>query len=174
MNNTQTSYKIIQTDIGASCRATRKIFQNSIIFESMGSIEDKASKHSVQIDANRHLLANNDLIYVNHSFNPNCHMKIFADPPKLQLVALRDIESDEDLSFNYNTSEWELSCPFQDCNTQKYVTGCKFLDAQEIKKIWPLLSDWIKEKIKIETPHLVQTQSGSVFVDSTIKPTSSV
>jgi len=52
--------------------------------------------------------------------------------------------------FNYNTTEWELSCPFQDKDTKKNVTGVKFLDAGEIDKIWPLLSDWIKNKVKLQ------------------------
>ncbi len=149
-------YKVVQTDIGASCRAAQKINQNSVVFESTGSVENKASKHSVQIDEHRHLLAKDDIIFCNHSFKPNCNMKVSLNPPKLQLVALRDIEPNEDLMFNYNTTEWELSCPFKDRESKIDVTGVKYLDAQEIEKVWPQLSDWIKTKIKNERSNQIR------------------
>lgn len=159
MKKSQTNYRIFPTDIGSSCRAIQKINQNSVIFESTGSIENKPSKHSVQIDAHHHLLADDDIIYCNHSFSPNCKMNVSINPPKLQLIALRDIEPNEDLLFNYNTTEWELSCPFQDRDTKKNVTGVKFLETKEIEKIWPLFSDWIKEKIKSERTNQVRKTS---------------
>jgi hypothetical protein len=169
MHNNKSLYQIFETEIGLSCRATQEIRQNSIIFESIGSIENKASKHSVQIDANHHLLANDDIIYANHSFNPNCHMKVSINPPKIQLIAIRDIKPYEDLMFNYNTSEWELSCPFQDRETQKYVTGCKYLDAQDIKQLWPYFPEWIKDKIKAEIPHVIPHLTIQNAIESPIR-----
>ena len=115
--------------------------------------------HSVQIDANLHLLANDDLIYTNHSFTPNCQMKVYTNPPKLQLVAIKEIKPEEELSFDYNTTEWELSCPFEDISTHKKVTGAKYLDASEIKTKWQYFPDWLKEKLQSERPQVLPTKA---------------
>jgi len=51
--------------------------------------------------------------YCNHSFSPNC----VIDKSKQTVVALRDIEAGEELTFNYLTNESQISNPFKDKET---------------------------------------------------------
>lgn len=47
--------------------------------------------------------------FLNHSCRPNVH----ADLPRRVMVAARPIDAGEELTFDYNTTEWELAQPFR-------------------------------------------------------------
>lgn len=57
---------------------------------------------TIQVDAGLFLGASGGVDdFVNHSCDPNCGVR--SDPPRLALVALRDIEADEEITFDYST-----------------------------------------------------------------------
>lgn len=70
---------------------------------------------SVQIDDHKHIhLFPDCLQYTNHSCEPNT----FFDTEKGEIVALRPIHENEELTFFYPATEWSMSQPFQCvCNT---------------------------------------------------------
>ena len=73
------------------------------------------SRFTVQAGENKHiLLAPQHLQYINHS----CHPNAFFDVDRLQLIALREIEEGEEITFFYPSSEWEMSETFT-CNCGK-------------------------------------------------------
>ena len=88
--------------------------------------------------------------YVNHSCSPNCCL----DFKGWDLVALRYIQKGEELTFNYNSSEFDLveqSCSFQ-CrcgapNCVGEVKGFKYLSIDRSKKLNSLLSPFLRKKL---------------------------
>jgi SET domain-containing protein len=155
-------YQLCSCQIGLTASSVEKIEKGTIIFEATGYVEDQASKYSVQIGEHEHFIAEGDLIYCNHSFSPNCRVKICETKIAIQMIAIRDIEPGEDITFNYNTTEWELSCPFEDRDTHKWVLGFKQLDEQERQEIWSLVSEWMKIKINAKiTNDLSAVNSGT-------------
>ena len=68
---------------------------------------DKANRYTVQIGQDRHTEVGK-LSALNHSCDPN----VLLDTEHLQIVARRDIEEGEELSFFYPSTEWEMDAPF--------------------------------------------------------------
>jgi hypothetical protein len=88
---------------------------------------------TIQIDFNRHL--KNDLLdYVDHSCEPN---SVF-DVDRLAMVALRNIEKGEPITFFYPGAEVELALGF-DCHCGSrdcigHVKGGFYLTAQQMRR----------------------------------------
>jgi len=65
---------------------------------------------TVQVGIDKHILLSPvDLQFCNHSCVPN----VFFDTTTMQVVALREIAQDEELSFFYPSTEWTMAQPFQ-------------------------------------------------------------
>jgi hypothetical protein len=56
-------------------------------------------------------LAPECLQYTNHSCDPN----VFFDTDKMELIALRSIQPDDEMVFFYPSTEWHMASPFS-CN----------------------------------------------------------
>lgn len=94
--------------------STKEYKKNSIIYTLKGDILDSPTRESIHIGNNRHIIDEFG-VFINHSFTPNIKIESF------NLVALRDIKSDEELCFNYNDSELKMACPFY--VSKKLVNG---------------------------------------------------
>jgi hypothetical protein len=122
------------------------------IFNFIGRLgNDKETNiMSLQIDDNLFLestMGYDD--FLNHSCNPNCYI----DFNGIRLTALRPIKAGEELTYNYNTTEYDLvnseapsffkcSCDSKDC--YEIIKGFKYLKQKE--KIKPFLSPFLKKK----------------------------
>jgi hypothetical protein len=87
---------------------------------------EKANRYTVQIGRDRHTEVGK-LSALNHSCDPN----VILDTENLQMVARRDIEQGEELSFFYPATEWEMDAPFiclcGASNCIHVVAGARFL-----------------------------------------------
>ncbi len=87
---------------------------------------DNANRYTVQIARDRHTEVGK-LSALNHSCDPN----VILDTEHLQMVACRDIEKGEELSFFYPSTEWEMDAPFiclcGASNCIHVVAGARFL-----------------------------------------------
>jgi hypothetical protein len=85
-----------------------------------------ANRYTVQIGRDRHTEVGK-LSALNHSCDPN----VILDTENLQMVARRDIEPGEELSFFYPSTEWEMDAPFiclcGASNCIHVVAGARFL-----------------------------------------------
>ena len=72
----------------------------------------QASRHSVQVGPALHVAPDQGSLdvgywrYLNHSCAPNAWLR------GRELIALRDIHAREDVTFDYNTTEWDMAEPF--------------------------------------------------------------
>ena len=87
---------------------------------------NKPNRFTVQIDRTEHTDVGK-LAALNHSCDPN----VILDTAKMQMVARRDIEKGEELSFFYPSTEWEMDAPFiclcGSANCIHVVAGARFL-----------------------------------------------
>ena len=87
---------------------------------------DKANRYTVQISQTKHTEVGK-LSALNHSCDPN----VILDTENLQMIACRDIEQGEELSFFYPSTEWEMDAPFiclcGASNCIHVVAGARFL-----------------------------------------------
>lgn len=89
-------------------------------------VVDTANRYTVQIGRDRHTEVGK-LSALNHSCDPN----VLLDTENLKMVARRDIEEGEELSFFYPSTEWEMDAPFiclcGASNCIHVVAGARFL-----------------------------------------------
>jgi len=87
---------------------------------------DRANRYTVQIGHDRHTEVGK-LSALNHSCDPN----VILDTERLVMVARRDIDKGEELSFFYPSTEWEMDAPFiclcGSSNCIHVVAGARFL-----------------------------------------------
>ena len=87
---------------------------------------DKANRYTVQISQDKHTEVGK-LSALNHSCDPN----VLLDTENLLMVARRDIDKGEELSFFYPSTEWEMDAPFiclcGASNCIHVVAGARFL-----------------------------------------------
>ena len=70
-------------------------------------VVNKPNRFTVQIGRNEHTDVGK-LAALNHSCDPN----VILDTTAMQMIARRDIEKGEELSFFYPSTEWEMDAPF--------------------------------------------------------------
>ncbi len=67
---------------------------------------------TLQVGLHKHIaLSPECLQYTNHSCDPN----VFFDTDKMELIALRSIQPDDEMVFFYPSTEWKMASPFS-CN----------------------------------------------------------
>jgi hypothetical protein len=65
---------------------------------------------TVQLSDDVHILLGPEFIqYINHSCDPN----VFFDTTEMKLVALKDIQINEELTFFYPSTEWKMDQAFE-------------------------------------------------------------
>lgn len=77
------------------------------------------------------------IVSMNHSCDPNLGTK-----GTVTFVALRDIKKDEELTFDYSTSEdglWTIKCKCGSKNCRKIIRGIKYLPLEVYKKYLPYI-----------------------------------
>lgn len=99
--------------------AVRDIRAGERIFALVGRESRNATRYSIQVGPEMHLdsddLGTDDervreryWMYLNHCCEPSAWVK------GLSVVALRDIAAGDGVTFDYNTTEWDMASPF-DC-----------------------------------------------------------
>lgn len=61
---------------------TRRLEAGHVVFDLVGgSLSDRPTRHSVQVREGLHLTAEGDLIFLNHSCDPNCQLEVVEPAP---------------------------------------------------------------------------------------------
>jgi hypothetical protein len=85
------------------------------------------------------------LQYINHSCSPN----VFFDTTSMELIALKDIEANEEFSFFYPSTELDMAQPFicycgsRDC--LQNIRGAVHIPADTLKKY--RVTDFIRDQL---------------------------
>lgn len=105
---------------------------------------NKANRYTVQIGRDQHTEVGK-LSALNHSCDPN----VILDTENLKMIARRDIEEGEELSFFYPSTEWEMDAPFiclcGSSNCIHVVAGARFLPLSTLENHY--LNRHIREKM---------------------------
>ncbi|MCP4405723.1 MAG: SET domain-containing protein [bacterium] len=142
--------EVRETKKGKSLFVVGQIGKNETIFEFERNFIEDPTGTSMQIDNGVHQEAtDSDALEnsLNHSCKPNGYIE-FRD---LTYRALHPIARGEELTFNYNTTEWDMVKGFQcQCGHNGcygHIMGFKYLTCKQQKEIEPWLSSFLKEKL---------------------------
>ena len=110
---------------------------------------------TVQISDTEDIDLNSDLVYCNHSCDPN----VAFDMKKFQVRVLdnKSLKCGDDITFFYPSTEWHMQQPF-DCNCGAStclgsVTGAKDLDEDTLSRYWlnPHIEQLLAKKRKTDS-----------------------
>lgn len=74
-----------------------------------GTIAAEPTYLTVQVDVGKHITLQPEFLqYINHSCDPN----VFFDTTLMQLVALRELKSGDEMTFFYPSTEWKMTQSF--------------------------------------------------------------
>jgi len=139
--------------------ATKKFNKNKKIFCFVGVLatDEETSPYALQVDENLFLESTCGFDdFLNHSCDPNC----YVDFKKLHLIAKREINIGDELTINYNTSEYDLVGGKEDCsftckcgaaNCLGTVKGFKHMSPCDQKSLKDFLSPFLLKKSGIST-----------------------
>jgi hypothetical protein len=78
---------------------------------SAGTISAEPTYLTVQVGAGKHITLQPEFLqYINHSCDPN----VFFDTTSMELIALKELQTGEELVFFYPSTEWKMTQSF-DC-----------------------------------------------------------
>lgn len=80
-----------------------------IAFFSASTISAEPTYLTVQVGTRRHITLEPEFLqYINHGCDPN----VFFDTTSMQLVALKEIQPETELTFFYPSTEWKMTQAF--------------------------------------------------------------
>lgn len=143
---------VARSEGGYHLVAVRFITAGETLFQMEGVTTRQPSRYSLQIADDLHLdvgdgHSGEEMFdryfwrFLNHSCEPNTMIR------SRQVIAIREIGPWEDVTFNYNTTEYAMAEPFEcHCGSPRcigIIRGFKHLDAAERLRLRPLLADYL-------------------------------
>ncbi|KAK4990166.1 hypothetical protein LTR66_006867 [Elasticomyces elasticus] len=93
---------------------------------------------SVQVSRDKHIELNSDLVYTNHSCDPN--LEYDMERFEVRVGKDRDLRKGEKLGFFYPSTEWEMVQPFEcNCGSERcigLVEGANKIDSETLRGYW--------------------------------------
>lgn len=140
---------------GLGLFAYKNFRKDDVVVAFKADIVDRmhASPEAVQIDDNKFYDTKQlaPEAFINHSCSPNTRL----DVAKKQYIAVRNILKNEEVTFNYNTTEWDMvkygddfECHCGSRNCVGRVKGLKYLTRAEQQKLTPLILPFLMKKFK--------------------------
>lgn len=141
---------VVRSHGGFHLRATQPIPRGQWILALSGLLLPAPGRHSVQVGPALHLeappgLTQEELLdqhpwrFLNHSCDPSARLR------GRDLLARRRIEAWEELTFDYDTTEYDMAAPFPcHCGSPRcrgWIRGYRHLAAAERRRLRPQLAD---------------------------------
>ncbi|CAC9546988.1 conserved hypothetical protein [Leishmania infantum JPCM5] len=139
--------------------STKEHEEGDVVFETTGVPLPFPIRSTVELPGDLHLRLTGGSEFLQHSCLPNVRLEI--NGVHIRGIALRAIEADEKLTYNYLTTEWEISKVFH-CSCNVYccyglIKGFRFLDREQQEHLLPHCSPAVCEK------HRSPLLSGATF-----------
>lgn len=144
---------VLVTQDGRHLIAVRPIPAGTMIFPLIGRERKTPTRYSVQVGAALHLDQDcaHDITDVVHSYFFR-YMDHHCEPTTIirdrEVIALRDIAQGERVTFNYNTTEYDMAEPFPcRCGSARcigMVRGARHLTRAQRAKLAPWLADYLR------------------------------
>lgn len=113
---------------------------------SAGTISAEPTYLTVQVGVGKHITLEPEFLqYINHGCDPN----VFFNTTTMQLVALKEIQQEEEMMFFYPSTEWKMTQTFDCyCGSQACIgkiKGAAFLSQEEQERY--RLTDFIQQQL---------------------------
>jgi SET domain len=111
-----------------------------------GTIAAEPTYLTVQVDVGKHITLQPEFLqYINHSCDPN----VFFDTTLMQLVALRELNPGDEMTFFYPSTEWKMTQSFNcycgSSNCLGDIRGASYLSDDVTKQY--RFTDFIQQQL---------------------------
>ena len=135
--------------LGQSACAARNLAAGETILRAWGPQLPKRTRHSMQVDVDTHILPDGVVVLLNHSCDPNCGLLIRSGVKEIEAKALRPIQAGEELTFDYETFEYEIEhltgpclCGSKKCRGR--LTGYSHLPAEVKARYGEFIAEYLR------------------------------
>lgn len=142
--------EIREGHLGKGVHATRPIEPGCCILRGWGPEVPERSRHSFQVDHDRHIVIAGPIELINHSCEPNCGVLLRRGVDSLEIYALRRIEPGEELFTDYASFELEIEhmpgpclCGSGSCRGR--IGGYRDLPEDRRVALGPYLAEYLRE-----------------------------
>lgn len=150
---------VVRADGHYSVQAHAACAAGETLLHVDGQVVDRPSRYSIQIGVDEHVdpplvgTLEDDMDrhvwrFLNHSCEPNATLR------GRRLVALRAIARFEEITFDYNTNEFDMACPFPcACGAPTclgIIRGYRHLSQAQRERIAPLAAPHLHDLIEAE------------------------
>lgn len=98
---------------GGHVMARRDIEPGEIVFRLPKVFSDTRDRHSIEVGPDKHQAFTDDIDdYINHSCDPNLELVPFGGDDEFGFRVVKAVRAGEEVSWDYETYESELSSPF--------------------------------------------------------------
>ena len=112
------------------------------IYEYEHRWNDYLRNHTIQFEKRRWRDSKGIAVFINHSCEPNCGVKNLFD-----IVAMRDIKKDEELTWDYEMTEanpiWKMKCRCKTPSCRGVIGNYKNMPLAIRKKYKGFISQWL-------------------------------
>lgn len=162
---TEDAIKILDAGaIGKKAVARVPMKAGTLINEFVDPVLTYPTMHTVQLCDDVHVAPTLGAELINHACSgTNTRIVVDSENKVGRFFTTQDVEEGEDLYFNYNTTEWDMSCPFvcscPACQRDgpRKVQGFKHLNLEERMEILNETSPLIRAKGMAETLEQLRT-----------------
>mmetsp|Transcript_12357 Transcript_12357/g.20927 ORF Transcript_12357/g.20927 Transcript_12357/m.20927 type:complete len:219 (-) Transcript_12357:33-689(-) len=106
--------EIRETKVGWGVFATKDFEEGDIVLKgkTRGEVVEKKGSHTIQVDWNKHVYLDLPGHVLNHSCDPSTGVVDNQSSGVYDWVARRRIQPGDEISFDYETTEWDLAAQF--------------------------------------------------------------
>jgi|GEM_PF-1462816 len=142
--NTKEALQLVETQaVGLKAVARNDLLRGTIINVFRSPILSSPTMHTVMLDEATHVAPTEGAECISHACDAtNTRIIIHEDRKGASFVVTEDVAAGEDLTFNYNTTEWDMNSPFTcqcaACKQKGFPTvvrGFKHLSLEERSRI---------------------------------------
>ena len=146
---------VVHTHGAYSLVTAEPVTAGRLLFTLEGELTPRPSRYSVQVGRDLHIDVPQPTSFevmtrqypwrfMNHSCEPSARIE------GRTVIALREIPTGEQITFNYNTTEWELAeaftCHCGSAGCQGEIRGYRFLSPQASTRLSPTAADHLTQR----------------------------
>jgi SET domain-containing protein len=129
--------------------AARDIAAGESLLKAWGPRLPQRSRHTMQVDVDTHIMPDGVMVLVRHSCEPNCGVLVRANDREIEVRALRPIAAGEEVTFDYNTFEYEIdhgggACQCGAAKCRGRVPGYKHVAAEVRARYGEYVAEYLR------------------------------
>ncbi|OQR84935.1 hypothetical protein ACHHYP_12495 [Achlya hypogyna] len=150
-NSTDTYFVRTLSPGYSSCIAAKDLKAGEVIGTTVGTVYSTPTRFTIQMTLDKHVEIFGGMQYANHHCNPNASFIMSESEPQVSLVAIKPIAKGDHITFDYNTTEWDMdekfTCNCGDAACRGDIQGAKHMHDAQVLRLLPHFSSSVMRSL---------------------------